>query len=76
MTDKVTVAQRRARLLARHRLADPAGSVTEAAEAMIALHATDPLTVYLSAWARVDADSRSPARAKRVPWASVCTQAP
>lgn len=52
MTEKVTVARRRARLVARHHLAAPAGSVTEAAEAMIALHATDPLTVYLSAWAR------------------------
>jgi hypothetical protein len=52
MTDTVTVAQRRARLIARHHLASPAESVIAAADAMIALHATDPLTVYLSAWAR------------------------
>jgi len=52
MLEKVTVNQRRARLVARHHLASPAASVTGAAEAMIALHATDPLTVYLSAWAR------------------------
>lgn len=52
MTDKVTVAQRRARLVTRHGLAAPALSVTAATEAMIALHATDPVTVYLSAWAR------------------------
>jgi hypothetical protein len=52
MTPKVSVAQRRARLVARHRLATPAPSVTTAADAMIALHATDPVTVYLSAWAR------------------------
>jgi len=52
MTYRVGVAQRRARLATRHRLAVPAQSVTEAAGAMIALHATDPLTVYLSAWAR------------------------
>jgi hypothetical protein len=45
MNEKVTVGQRRARLVARHHLASAAGSVTEAAEAMIALHATDPLTV-------------------------------
>ncbi|HEV3382817.1 MAG TPA: winged helix DNA-binding domain-containing protein [Trebonia sp.] len=52
MTRKVTVAQRRARLAARHHLAAAAESVTAAAEAMVALHATDPVTVYLSAWAR------------------------
>ena len=48
----VSAAQRRARLVARHRLARPAGSVAEAVESMVALHATDPVTVYLSAWAR------------------------
>jgi hypothetical protein len=48
----VSAAQRRARLVARHRLAPAAGSVVEAVESMIALHATDPVTVYLSAWAR------------------------
>jgi hypothetical protein len=48
----VSAAQRRARLVARHWLASAAGSVAEAAESMIALHATDPVTVYLSAWAR------------------------
>jgi hypothetical protein len=49
---KVSVRQRQARLLARHRLAVPAGSATEAAADLVALHATDPVTVYLSAWAR------------------------
>lgn len=52
MTLKVPIGLRRARLTTRHRLAAPAASVTGAAEAMIALHATDPVTVYLSAWAR------------------------
>ena len=52
MTLKVPVARRRARLMTRHFLAAPAASVTDAAEAMIALHATDPVTVYLSAHAR------------------------
>jgi Winged helix DNA-binding domain len=48
----VSAAQRRARLVARHRLASAASSLAEAVESMIALHATDPVTVYLSAWAR------------------------
>lgn len=52
MTLKVSVARRRARLMARHQLTSKAPSVAHAAEAMIALHATDPVTVYLSAWAR------------------------
>jgi hypothetical protein len=49
------VAQRRARLARRHRLvagtlaADP----TEVARSMVALHGTDPSTVYLSVWARM-----------------------
>ena len=52
MTVTVSAAQRRARLLERHRLEGAAGSVAEAVESMIVLHATDPVTVYLSAWAR------------------------
>jgi Winged helix DNA-binding domain len=52
MTLKVPIGLRRARLMTRHQLAAPAASVTGAAEAMIALHATDPVTVYLSAWTR------------------------
>jgi putative protein-(glutamine-N5) methyltransferase len=53
MTVKVSVADRRARLLARHRLSAPAATVAGAVDAMVALHATDPVTVYLSARARV-----------------------
>jgi ribosomal protein L32 len=53
MTLKVSEAQRRARLLARHQLSAPAATVTAATGAMVALHATDPVTVYLSARARV-----------------------
>jgi hypothetical protein len=49
---KVSVAQRRARLTERQLLGAPAGSVPEVAAALVALHATDPVTVYLSAWAR------------------------
>jgi hypothetical protein len=48
----VSVAQRRARLVERHRLAVAADSVVDAVDAMIALHGTDPTAVYLSAWAR------------------------
>ena len=52
----IDVAERRARLARRHRLAagHRAGDVVEAAESIVCLHATDPASVYLSAWARVD----------------------
>jgi hypothetical protein len=52
LTVSVSVAQRRARLVERHRLAVAADSVVGAVDAMIALHGTDPTAVYLSAWAR------------------------
>ena len=55
MTVKVSVACRRARLLARHQLSVPAAAVAGAVDAMVALHGTDPVTVYLSARARVPA---------------------
>jgi len=53
---KIDVAERRARLAARHRVAPGhrAVDVVEAARSMVCLHGTDPATVYLSAWARVD----------------------
>jgi hypothetical protein len=52
----ITVDERRARLARRHRLAPRlhAGDVVDAARSMVCLHGTDPATVYLSAWARVD----------------------
>lgn len=55
-----TAARRRTRLVARHRLdplaraAGDAAGVTAAARSMVALHATDPATVHLSALARTD----------------------
>jgi Winged helix DNA-binding domain len=52
MTRKVSVAMRRGRLVERHRLAAPAQKVAEVAASLVALHATDPVTVYLSARAR------------------------
>jgi len=58
--EPITVAARRARLVARHRLGtatrasgDPAG-VVAAASAVLGLHATDPATVHLAALARTD----------------------
>jgi hypothetical protein len=48
----VTVAERRNLLVQRHHLAGLASGPREVAEALIALHATDPATVYLSVLAR------------------------
>jgi Winged helix DNA-binding domain len=52
----ITVAERRARLARRHRLSPDcrAGDVVDAARSMVCLHASDPATVYLSVWARVE----------------------
>ena len=50
---RIGVEERRARLGLRHRLARPAGSPDEIADAMVALHSSDPATVYLSARARM-----------------------
>src|SRR3984957_10609112 len=52
MTLKVDVAARRGRLVERQLLGAPVSSVGEVADALVALHATDPVTVYLSARAR------------------------
>jgi Winged helix DNA-binding domain len=50
------VGERRARLAVRHHVAPPhrARSIVEAARGVVCLHASDPASVYLSAWARVD----------------------
>jgi len=50
----VSPAERQARLAVRHHLAPAAraGSVASAVSGMIALHGTDPASVYLAAWAR------------------------
>ena len=52
----IDLTERRARLARRHRLAPGhrAADVVEATRSVVCLHATDPATVYLSAWARVD----------------------
>jgi Winged helix DNA-binding domain len=53
---RIAVAERRSRLARRHRLAPPArtADIVEAARSMVCLHGTDPATVHLSAWARVE----------------------
>jgi hypothetical protein len=52
---RISAAQRRARLGRRHRLAGSAraSTVEDAARSLVALHATDPATVFLSLRARV-----------------------
>lgn len=53
---RVSAEERRARLAVRHRLlpGERASTAEEATGSLLALHATDPATVFLSAWARVD----------------------
>ncbi|WP_336209042.1 winged helix DNA-binding domain-containing protein [Nonomuraea sp. LPB2021202275-12-8] len=57
---RISTTQRRARLGARHGLARKAASVEEAARSVVALHATDPATVFLSAGARLTAPGPEP----------------
>lgn len=54
-TRRIGIEERRARLALRHRLAHgaAAGAVPEVADSVVALHATDPASVYLSALARM-----------------------
>src|SRR5918992_719249 len=53
----IDAEERRARLARRHRLAagERARDLVDAARSVVCLHGTDPATVYLSAWARVEA---------------------
>ena len=55
----VGVAERRARLAARHHLAPRAATVPDAVADIIGLHGTDPASVYLSAWARTGPATRT-----------------
>ena len=50
---RIDVTERRARLGRRHLLAQPGASLEETAGAVVGLHSSDPVTVYLSARARV-----------------------
>ncbi len=58
---RIEVAERRARLARRHRLAAGlrAADVVAAVRSIVCLHGTDPSTIYMSAWARVDDMSRA-----------------
>lgn len=62
MTDGrlITTAERRARLGIRHALAKRAATVEEAAQAVVALHGTDPATVFLSVGARISSPGPDP----------------
>lgn len=51
----VADAERRARLGVRHALVAPVADVVSAARAVVCLHATEPGSVHLSAWARCGA---------------------
>ncbi|WP_290057352.1 winged helix DNA-binding domain-containing protein [Amycolatopsis solani] len=59
MPPKISTDQRRARLAVRHHLAAPAPAVADAVAGIVALHATDPATVHLSASARLAAPAVS-----------------
>lgn len=50
----ISVEERRRRLGKRHHLARSAGGVEIIAADLVGLHSSDPVTVYLSAWARRD----------------------
>ena len=50
----ITVEERRRRLGRRHFLSQPASAVERVAADLVGLHSSDPVTVYLSAQARVD----------------------
>jgi hypothetical protein len=56
-TRRIGTEERRARLARRHHLAPPAraAGVVEVARDLVALHGTDPSSVFLAAWARMRA---------------------
>ncbi len=54
----IDVAERRARLGRRHFLAHPARDIEQVAGAMVGLHASDPVSPYLSARARISQITR------------------
>jgi len=60
---EVSDEQRRARLAVRHAIAVRVGSVEAAVRAMTCLHATEPPSVYLSAFARAEVSRRDIDRA-------------
>ncbi|MGI5292491.1 winged helix DNA-binding domain-containing protein [Nonomuraea polychroma] len=57
---RISARQRQARLATRHRLAVKAATPEEAAASVVALHGSDPATVFLSAGARLAAPGPEP----------------
>ncbi|WP_188893589.1 winged helix DNA-binding domain-containing protein [Microlunatus endophyticus] len=57
---RISVQQRRAMLARRQRLAGPAPTdVEDLVRSLVCLHATDPASIYLSAWARIPGFARA-----------------
>jgi hypothetical protein len=54
MVRRIGDDERRARLVARHHHNRTAGSVEDASESLVGFHSSDPVSVVLSAWARVE----------------------
>jgi hypothetical protein len=50
---EISRRERRARLGQRHYLSEPAEDATHVANRLVAIHSSDPATVYLTMWARV-----------------------
>lgn len=50
---KFSREQRRARLALRHHLTDPASHPTAVVNSLVGLHSSDPVSVFLSVWARL-----------------------
>lgn len=50
---RITDAERRARLVARHHLGRTADDVLDAVRGVVALHSSDPITPILACWARM-----------------------
>jgi len=50
----ISVEQRRARLVERHFLAQRTNTIEDVAAALVGLHSSDPISVYLALWARLD----------------------
>jgi len=54
---RIGIEERRARLARRHCLAAPVADPVDAARGVVALHSTDPASVFLSLWARTTSAS-------------------
>lgn len=50
---KISIAERRARLVERHHLRRTASDVLQATHDLVAVHSSDPVTPFLAMWARV-----------------------